>query len=238
MFTWTLLIRAPQRVDHVQRHADVAHEDLHRGLGVLVLEEELDAVLGADLGRLGDPLDEPLPRLRVRGLERVVVALDPGPADHVRADRAGELGRLAGEPARLGARRRVGRREPAAPEARVEVEPRADRVDPVPVERVAHLVEVVGVELAGIVELVVVDQVAETLDRAAHALGRRLAGVVRLVAAGHEARDHRAECPDAEARPHGSRQRPARSSRRRETVSSVTAASRIAPVTMYLIAEL
>ena len=32
-----------QLVDHVQRHADVAHEDLHRRLGVLVLQEELDA---------------------------------------------------------------------------------------------------------------------------------------------------------------------------------------------------
>ena len=34
-----------ERVDHVQRHADVAHEDLHRGLGVLVLEEDRDAPL-------------------------------------------------------------------------------------------------------------------------------------------------------------------------------------------------
>ena len=126
---------------------------------------------GADLGRLGDPLEEPLPRLRVRRLEGVVVALDPRPADHVRADRAGHLRRLAGDPSRLGAHRRVGRDEPAAAEARVEVEARADRVDAVPVERVAHLVEVVPVQLAGIVELVVVDQVAETLDRAAHALG-------------------------------------------------------------------
>ena len=38
----------------------------------------------------------------------------------------------------------------------------------VAVERIAHLVEVVGVELAGVVELVVVHQVAETVDRAAH----------------------------------------------------------------------
>ncbi len=75
-----------QGVDDVQRHADVAHEDLHRGLGVLVLEEELDAVLVADLRRLGHPLDEPLPGLRVLGLERIVVALDPGPADHVDAE--------------------------------------------------------------------------------------------------------------------------------------------------------
>ena len=29
-----------ERVDHVQRHPDVAHQDLHRRLGVLVLEEE------------------------------------------------------------------------------------------------------------------------------------------------------------------------------------------------------
>ena len=38
--------------------------------------------------------------------------------------------------------------------------------------------------------------------------------------------------------PHAPSYRPARSRRRRETVSSVTAARRIAPVTMYLIDEL
>ena len=80
-----------------------------------MLEEELHAVLVADLRRLGHSLDEPLPGLRVLGLERVVVALDSRPADHVRADVAGELCRLAREPARLGARRRVGGGQPAAP---------------------------------------------------------------------------------------------------------------------------
>ena len=159
-----------QLVDHVEGHPDVAHQDLHRRLRVLVLEEQLDAVLGARLRGLGDPVEEPLPRLRVRGLERVVVALDPRPAHHVRADGAGHLGGLAGEPAGLGTHRRIGRHEPPSTEARVEMEARADRVDAVPVERVAHLVEVVAVQLAGIVELVVVDQVAETLDRATHAL--------------------------------------------------------------------
>ena len=38
-----------QLVDHVQRHADVAHEDLHRRLGVLVLEEHRHAVLASVL---------------------------------------------------------------------------------------------------------------------------------------------------------------------------------------------
>ena len=66
-----------ERVDHVQRHPDVAHEDLHRRLGVLVLEEEQDSVLLAPLRGLPDPVDEPGPALGVRRLERVVVALDP-----------------------------------------------------------------------------------------------------------------------------------------------------------------
>ena len=34
-----------QLVDHVQRHADVAHQDLHRRLGVLVLEEDRHAAV-------------------------------------------------------------------------------------------------------------------------------------------------------------------------------------------------
>ena len=88
-------------VDDVQGHPDVPHEDLHRGLGVLVLEEEEDAVLGAPLGRLGQPVHEPLPALAVRRLERVVVALDPRPDDEVRADLPGEVGALTREPPRL-----------------------------------------------------------------------------------------------------------------------------------------
>jgi hypothetical protein len=82
-----------QRVDHVQRHPDVTHQDLHRGLGVLVLEEELDSALLAAGGHLADAVDEPRPRLPVRRLERVVVALDPGPEDHLRTDEPGEVGR-------------------------------------------------------------------------------------------------------------------------------------------------
>ena len=50
-----------ERVDHVQRHPDVAHEDLHRRLGVLVLEEERDPVLRAARRDLADPVDEATP---------------------------------------------------------------------------------------------------------------------------------------------------------------------------------
>ena len=82
-----------QRVDHVQRHPDVAHEDLHRRLRVLVLEEEQDPVVGAALRGLPDAVDEPRPALLVRRLERVVVALDPGPDDQVRAELAREVDR-------------------------------------------------------------------------------------------------------------------------------------------------
>ena len=81
-------------VDDVQRHPDVPHQDLHRRLGVLVLEEEQDPVLAAALRRLPDPVHEPRPRLRIGRLERVVVALDPGPDDEVRADLAGEVDRV------------------------------------------------------------------------------------------------------------------------------------------------
>ena len=64
----------------------------------------------------------------------------------------------------------------------VEVETGADRVDPVAVERVADLVEVVVRELGRVVELVVVDQVAEAFDRRAHLVRGRLAGQFGLVA--------------------------------------------------------
>jgi hypothetical protein len=82
------------------------------------------------------------------------------------------------------------------------VEPGADRVDAVPVERLAHLVEVLVRELARVVELVVVDQVAQAFDGTAHALHGRLPRVLGLIAARHEARDHRPEGPDAEAGAH------------------------------------
>ena len=133
-----------QRVDHVQRHADVPHEDLHRGLGVLVLEEERDAALGAPARDLADAVDEARPRVGVRRLERVVVALDSRPEDHLRA----ELARERGHVERLGERRAphrvVGGGEAALAVAGVQVRSGRDGVDPVPVERLAHRVEVVA----------------------------------------------------------------------------------------------
>ena len=188
-----------QLVDHVQRHPHVAHQDLHRGLGVLVLEEQPHAVPLAHLGGLPDALDQPSPRVGVRGLERVVVALDAGPHDEVRAQRAGEVGGLAGEAARLLAHAGVGRHQPAAAELRIQVQAGGDAVDVVVAERRAHVVEVVGRELVGVVELVAVHQVAEALHRAVHLLGGRFRGVLGLVAHGDEAGDHRAQRPYAEA---------------------------------------
>src|SRR5215470_9759874 len=79
-----------------------------------------------------------------------------------------------------------------------------DAVDVVAVESVANGVEVVRRQLLRVVELVPVDEVAEALDRAAHLLCRRLADPLRLVAAGHEPRDHRSEGPDSETRLHAS----------------------------------
>ena len=122
-------------VDHVQRHADVAHEDLHRRLRVLVLEEEHDSTLPAPLGRLADSVDEPLPTLRIRRLERVVVALDPGPDDEVGTELAGEVDRVQRLLHGFAARRRVRRDQTAFSEPLVEMEPRCEAVDVVPVER-------------------------------------------------------------------------------------------------------
>ena len=73
-----------------------------------MLEEERHAALGAARGDLADAVDEPRPRVRVRRLERVVVALDPGPEDHLRADVAGEIGGVERLPQCVGAHRVVG----------------------------------------------------------------------------------------------------------------------------------
>ena len=103
---------------------------------------------------------------------------------HLRAELGGEVDRLPGELECRRARRLVGGAESALREARVEVEPARDAVDPVAVERLAHLVEVLRRELLRVVELVAVDQVAEPLDCRPHACGRGLAGALGLVAAG------------------------------------------------------
>ncbi len=122
----------------------------------------------------------------------------------MRAERAGELGALAHDPPRLGADVLVGVDEAAAPEARVEVQAAGDAVDVVVAERRLDVADVLVRELLRVVELVAVDQLAEALDGAVHLLGDRfgVVGVRRLVAARNEARDHRAEGPDAETRLH------------------------------------
>ena len=73
----------PQLMDHVQRHPHVAHQDLHRRLGVLVLQKQRHALVPAHLRRLPEPLDQPAPGVRVRRLEGIVVALSSGPDDEV-----------------------------------------------------------------------------------------------------------------------------------------------------------
>ena len=62
------------------------------------------------------------------------------------------------------------------------------------------LLEVLLVQLLRIVEFVAVDEIAEPLDSTPHAVRGRLARKLGLVAAGNEARHHRAERPDAQAR--------------------------------------
>ena len=166
-----------------------------------MLEQQLDPVAAADLGRLGHPVDQPAPRLGIGGLERIVVALAARPDDQVRAQRAREVGRLANDPSGLTPQLRVGVHQPPAAKARIEMQSAGDAVHVVVAERRAHLVEVVGREFVGVVELVPVDQIPQALDRAVDLLGHRLGHVVvaGLIAAGHEAGDHRPERPDAEA---------------------------------------
>ena len=188
----------PQGVDDVQRHPDVPHQDLHRGLGVLVLEEDRHAAFACVLRRAADPVEKARPALRVGRLERVVVALDPWPDDHAPADLRGEVDRLERQPQRLVAHPVVERAEAAALEERVQVQAARDAVHAVAVERAVHLVELLVRDLLRVVELVVVDEIAEPLDRRTHLLGRRHPGQLGLVAAGIEARSHAAERPDAE----------------------------------------
>jgi hypothetical protein len=173
-------------------------KDLHRGLGVLVLEEELDPALARALRRLADSVDEARPAVGVRRLERVVVALDSGPEDEVGAELAGEVDGVERALHRLVADGVVRRREPPFAEERIEVQARTDRVDVATVERVADVVEVVRRQLVRVVELVPVDRVAEPLDRARDTLRSRLVAVLGLVAQRDEPRDHRPESPDAE----------------------------------------
>ena len=96
----------------------------------------------------------------------------------MRAERAGELGRLADDPARLAAQLGVRVDQAAAGEPRVEVQAAGDAVDVVAVERCSDILEVVVRKLVRVVELVAVDQVAEALHGARDLLGDRLGDVV------------------------------------------------------------
>ena len=132
-------------------------------------------VLGAPARDLADAVDEARPRVAVGRLERVVVALDAGPEHHLRADLAGEARRRQRLGKRVRAHAVVGRRQAALAEARVEMRARADGVDAVAAERLADVVEVLLGQLLRIVELVVVDEVAQPVDGARHPLDGRLA---------------------------------------------------------------
>ena len=81
-------------------------------------------------------------------------------------------------------------------------EPAREAVDPVPIERGLNLLQVVALDLLGVVELVVVHQLAEALDGGSHlgCGGRARKG--RLVTARVEPGGHRSERPDTEARLH------------------------------------
>src|SRR5581483_6880324 len=140
--------------------------------------------------------------LRVRGLEGVVVPLDPRPDDHVRAGLRGEVDRLPGQAQRLVAERVVGRAERPLSEAWIQVQTGRDAVDPMTVEGLPNLVQVVRRELPRVVELVVVHEVAESLHRGPYLGHGRGPGQLGLVPAGVEAGGHAAEGPDTEARLH------------------------------------
>src|SRR6266404_3723872 len=189
---------AAEGVDDVQGHADVAHEDLHRRLRVLVLQEHGHALVLGVLGGLADAVDEPRPRLRVRGLERVVVPLDPRPDDHARPHLAGEVDSLPRQPERLPPHRVIRRAEAAPAEARVQMQTGGDAVDPVPRQRLLHLGQIVLPQLLRIVELVIVDQVSETRDRRPHPRRRRCPHQLRLIPTRIEPRRHPTKRPNAE----------------------------------------
>src|SRR3954467_11845703 len=144
------------------------------GSEFLCSRKSLTPSLFARAGARARAAREPRPGVGVRRLERVVVALDPGPDDEVRAELACEIGGFERQPPRPRPRRGIWGDEPAAAEARIEMEPARDAVDAVAAERLTHRVDVVGRELLRIVELVLVDQLAEPLDRAADPFGRRL----------------------------------------------------------------
>ena len=176
MLTLTLSMPAvAQLVDHVQRHPDVRHVDLHRRLGVLVLEEEQAPVRREPLGDLRDAVDQPRPRSR-RTAPGTGSCSPRRRARRSSARRSRRRGRPPrAEPSASRAHRVVERGQPALAEARVDVQARrrsrrsrARRAPRAP-RRGCR-----GSSSPRIVELVVVHQVAEPGDRAVHLLRDRL----------------------------------------------------------------
>src|SRR5581483_7880008 len=93
------------------------------------------------------------------------VPLDARPQDHRRPELTREARSVDRLRERRIANRVFGRRQSALPVAMIQMRPGRNCVDPVTVERLTYVVEILGRELLRVVELVVVDQVPEPLDR-------------------------------------------------------------------------
>ncbi len=78
-------------LDREQRHADVAHENLHRRFAVLVLQKDLDAARVCVVHQFRDRRDEARPCFAVGPLKGIVVPFGTGPNDEVRLQLACEV---------------------------------------------------------------------------------------------------------------------------------------------------
>ena len=198
----TLTLSMPWRaelVDHVERHPDVPHQNLHRRLGVLVLEEDGHPPLARVVAASPTPSTN-APTTPRRRLERVVVALDARPDDHVGSDRPARS--IASRVSRSASSRVASSGEQRAPlPKRASRGDRSRCIDPVPLSASRTASRFSGESSAG----------SGTRSRRSGLPARQPPsapsrrsnpGQLGLVAPGVEPRRHVPERPDPQARLH------------------------------------
>jgi len=185
--------------DQPHRHAKVAHEDAHSRLAVLVFQKHFHAAAAGVGDELAHAVDEVFPHARIVGLEGIVVAFCPRPDDEMRFELRGHVDAGLGRVERALTQSALGIDERAQSIGRHGEEPQRQAVDVLVAEDALDRLDVVLVDLGGVVVLETVDEVAQAGDGPLGALFHAFGVGFGVVATGHEPRRVGPEGPDAAA---------------------------------------
>src|SRR5579875_931974 len=191
--------QAAHAVNNVEAGGDVAHQNVHRRLAVLVLQEDGHALRGRVRHDFAHPFDELVPGVNIVALEVIVVALGAGPDDEMRAQRGGKVHAALERVDALAAQRFVRIDEGPQFIGRIGMQAGGNTINIHRPQRGLDTIYDILIDLARIMILQAINQVGQPIDDAA---GLRYHVFVRdfgVIARRYKARNVGAKGPDAQA---------------------------------------